>query len=322
MNRKSSDFKLGLFVLGGVVILLAGVFLFAASKIFESKTVEETYVNGSVEGLKSGAQVLLRGVPVGQVTRINFSWNIYHVAAPRYVVVEFDVGNQVALVPPGPDYAKRVQEEIAHGLRARIKSEGLAGATILSLEYVTDTSASPPLPFPWRPRHLYIPSAPAQMSQIISSLDAISGKLKNIDFPKMAAQVQQDLVAVQKIINHVDQLNVQELGRNLNGLVMDLRQTTSRLREFVGPVNEPQNVNLQKIASDADNVLSGVKTSTGKLDRMLANLNESSLNDSLDNIRRASQELQETIHQFQQYPAGSLLGKPPPRARSVEAPRK
>ena len=39
------------------------------AKFFEGKTLQETYVAGTVEGLRSGAPVLLRGVPVGEGTR-------------------------------------------------------------------------------------------------------------------------------------------------------------------------------------------------------------------------------------------------------------
>ncbi len=322
MNRKPNDFKLGLFVLCGVAILLAALFLFGASKFFEGKTVEETYVKESVEGLKAGAPVLLRGVPVGQVTRINFSWNVYHVPEPRYVVVEFEVGNKVALVPPGPGYEKRVRDEVARGLRARVKSQGLAGATILSLEYVSDPRQNPPLPVPWKPGHIYIPSAPGQFSQIIASLDKISGKLQQVDFPAIGAQVERDLVTAEGMLQHFDQADVAGLSTNLNALLSDLRGVSARLREFVGQSNALAGANLPQISGEADKLLAGLRTTTGKMDRVLGNLDEGSLNESLENIRHASQELEEAVHKIKEYPAGALLGKPPPPASSVEQPKR
>ena len=321
MNTKPNDFKLGLFILGGIAILLAALFVFGVSKFFEGKTIEETYVEGSVEGLKSGAPVLLRGVPVGEVTHINFSWNVYHVREPRYVVVEFEVGNKVSLVPPGRDYAKRVEEEVNKGLRARIKSQGLAGATILSLEYVRDTAGSPPLRVTWRPQHVYIPSAPGQFSQIIASLDHISANLKEVNFQKIGEQVQRDLGRVDVMLKHFDQTDISGLSTNLNSLVMDLRGISAGLQVFVGQTNELARANLPAISADATNVLVGLTHAVGKLDRIASGLNEASLNESLENIRRATLELQQAIHKFREYPAGTLFGKPPPPARSVELPR-
>jgi ABC-type transporter Mla subunit MlaD len=318
MRNKPNDFKVGLFIFFGVAILLAGLFIFGASKWFEGKTVEETYVTKSVEGLKVGAPVLLHGVPVGEVTKINFSWNVYHVTEPRYVVVEFEVGNQVALVPPGRGYEQRVQQEVVHGLRARIKSQGLAGATILSLEYVSNPAENPPLQVPWKPDHVYIPSAPGQMSQIMASAEAISSKLKEIDFQQIGTQVQRDLAAVETLLHHANQADVAGLGTNLNALVSDLRGVSSRLQAFVGQTNAPPPANLQQISSDADKLLAGLRETSSKVDRMVGNLDVTSLNESLENIRHASEELAEAVHRFREYPAGTFFGKRPPPATSVE----
>ncbi len=82
-------------------LLLAAMVVFGSSRFFEGRMIEETYVDGSVEGLREGAPVLLRGVPVGEVRRINVSWNVYGRPEPQYVVVEFAVRPSVSVVPPG-----------------------------------------------------------------------------------------------------------------------------------------------------------------------------------------------------------------------------
>jgi phospholipid/cholesterol/gamma-HCH transport system substrate-binding protein len=232
-------------------------------------------------------------------------------------VVEFDVGDQVALVPPGPDYDKRVEEEIAKGLRARIKSEGLAGATVLSLEYVHNPAEYPPLNVPWKPRHLYIPSAPGQFSQIIASVNTLADSLKKIDFAKIGAQVQQDLQTAGDTIKHFDEVRVARLSTNVEALITDLRGVSQRIQTFVGPTNTLAHANLPTVATNADQALASVQQLAGKLDRMLANLDEASLNSSLQNIQRASQELEEAVQKFKEYPAATFFGKPPPPASSV-----
>ena len=47
----------------------------------------ETYTTGDVDGLSVGSVVKLRGVAVGKVTEIGFSWNMYEVGQPACVVV-------------------------------------------------------------------------------------------------------------------------------------------------------------------------------------------------------------------------------------------
>lgn len=112
-----------------------------------------------------------------------------------------------------------------------------------------------------------------------------------------------------------------ELGTNLNMLVTDLRGIITRLQTFVGQTNELARANLPVISADATNVLAGLKQTVNKLDRMATGVNESALNESLENIRRTTLELQQAIHKFREYPAGTLFGKPPPPAKSVEVPR-
>jgi ABC-type transporter Mla subunit MlaD len=317
MSSKPNDFKLGLFVLFGVAILFAGFFIFGASHWFQHKTLQETYIAGNVDGLKVGSQVTLRGVPVGQVTAIDFTWNIYHQTEPRYVYVEFEVNKKVSLASPGAQYRQLVEEEVRKGLRARIKSQGLAsGASIVSLEYLNPTEY-PPLNVSWEPRHIYIPSAPGQFTEILSNLDQTVAGIKKIDFAKIGTLLETDLNAGKTFLMHADEMNLRGISTNLNGLIVDVRSVAGQLREFIGTTNLG-GTNLQQIARHADELVGRLQTASSKLNQALANLDLASFNETLENLRRVSQELDETIIHIKQYPAGALFGRPPPPARSVE----
>lgn len=318
MTSKPNDFKIGLFVLFGVAILLAALFVFGASKWFQGKTVEETYIESNVDGLKVGAPVTLHGVPVGQVTRINFTWNVYHEREPRFVYVEFEVDNKVSLAPAGPEFAQFVADEVRKGLRARIKSQGLAaGTSLVSLEYI-NPAEYPPVTVPWKPRHIYIPSAPGQLSEIMAGLNKTLAAIKQINFPRIGELVQTDLTTGGKLLTHADELNLPEMGTNLNALVADMRGLSAQLRGFVGSTNELNGADLQHISRHADELVGRLQTAAARLDRAVANLDFGSLNETLENFRRASQELDETLAHIKEYPAGALLGRPPPPAKSVE----
>jgi hypothetical protein len=318
MNSGPNDFKLGTFVLLGVVILLAAVFIFGASKWFEGKTVEETYVDGNVDGLKVGSTVTLRGVPVGQVTAINFTWNIYHQAQPRYVYVQFEVDKKVSLVPPGRPYKELVQNEVRKGLRARIKSLGLAASTsIVSLEYL-DPAEYPPITVPWTPRDTYIPSAPGEFTEILSGLDKTIASVKQIDFARIGALAANDLHTGGTLLTNANEMNLPEIGTNLNRLIADVRGVAAQLKDFIGPTNEFAQADLQQLSRHAEELVARLQTTAAKLDQALANLDVGSLNETLENFRRASEDLDETITRIKQYPAGALLGRPPPPARSIE----
>jgi ABC-type transporter Mla subunit MlaD len=317
VNTQINDFKIGLFALFATALLLAALFIFGASKLFQHRTTEETYVTGSVDGLKEGAPVLLRGVPVGEVTRIRFTWNVYHRPEPRYVLVEFDVRDDVALVPPGRDFARHVAEQVAQGLRARIKSQGLIGASIVSLEYL-DPKAFPPVPVPWRPRHIYIPAAPGQFSEMLSSLEKTISRLQTVDLQAITGGLERDLAAAERFLDHLDQVNVAGIATNADTLVTQLRETAGELRALVGTPRAGRGANLAELADNAAELVTGVRESITGIDRKIATVDTVTLNEAINNVQRASHELDEVLRELKTYPSGVLFGRPPPPARSVE----
>ncbi len=86
MSEKASQFRIGVFVSVGAAILLTGLFVFGIRTAFQPTYMFETYSTDNVEGLSVGSIVTLRGVPVGKVTEIGFSWNMYEVGQPACVV--------------------------------------------------------------------------------------------------------------------------------------------------------------------------------------------------------------------------------------------
>src|ERR1700678_803255 len=96
MSNPTNNFKLGLFTLFGVAILVAGILAFGARGYFQPTSAFETYIEGDVTGLDVGSAVELRGVHVGKVAHIDFSWTKYEVTEPSYIVVEFVMRNDIA----------------------------------------------------------------------------------------------------------------------------------------------------------------------------------------------------------------------------------
>jgi ABC-type transporter Mla subunit MlaD len=62
MSAKTNNFKLGLFTLFGLGLLVTGILAFGTWSNFEKKSLFETYVPGDVSGLSVGSAVEFRGV--------------------------------------------------------------------------------------------------------------------------------------------------------------------------------------------------------------------------------------------------------------------
>src|SRR4051794_26434588 len=71
MGSKINPTTIGAFVVGAIVLLIAGVLLFGGGTFFQEKNAYVLFFESSVEGLNVGAPVVFRGVPVGQVTAIS-----------------------------------------------------------------------------------------------------------------------------------------------------------------------------------------------------------------------------------------------------------
>lgn len=318
MDAKPHDFKLGVFVLASLGLLAAGLFAFGAARYFQRVDVAETYLSENADGLSVGAPVTLRGVRVGRVTHIDFSWNVYEPTGPHYVIVEFEMRGNLSPADSREAMVERVRGQVAKGLRARVKPEGFTGSSLLSLEYL-DPDEYPAAPFPWTPRHLCIPSAPSQFGEVLGSVQKTLQNVAQLDFQalngsltrslaaaeRVMDRLERELIAADRLIGHLDEVNYRELATNAGDLITQLRTEVKEMR-------------LAALSNHADEALKGLQGILGRVDLVVANLDTGSLNDALANLRLASRDLDDTLRKLQSYPAGFLLGRPPSPARSLK----
>jgi ABC-type transporter Mla subunit MlaD len=285
MSTTTNDFKLGLFTLCGLAILIAGILAFGARRYFEPTSTYETYIAGDVTGLAVGSAVELRGVNVGKVKRIGFSWNEYQKSTPTYIVVEFEMRDDVIPLPPGAARSEMVQSAIKSGLRARLKSQGITGTSILSLEDLSPTN-NPPAQVHWTPRHTYIPAAPGQFSELLASIDKSLHNLERLDFAAINQLVQSDLKSAGQILDKVNQLDLGALSTNANALLIESHDTIAQLRPG------------------------------------LASIDFDALNQTVVNAQHTMRDMDDVLTEIKSYPSGFLFGSPPSPVKEVQPPAK
>lgn len=231
MEENKSYFRLGLFVVVSLAILLGVLFVLGGRSLFEPTFTFETYFDGSVSGLGIGAQVQFRGVPLGQVSEITTTSSEYEDGSAikmrkSYIVVRAKLSGDVDRVQ---QWRKEVDAYIERGLRAQTQFAGITGQQFLALDFLPPDK-NPPLPIDWTPEYPYIPSAPSLTGQIIDSAQQFLGSLNKAD--------------------------VGELGRNLNSLVQTLNQKAERLP-------------IAKLSDEASAVLADARTTIDHLDQVI-----------------------------------------------------
>ena len=273
MDDRKKHFRLGLFVLVSVSIVAGILFVLGGRSLFEPTMTFETYFNESVAGLDIGAPVRFRGVPLGQVTEIGLSITEYETNTPidkrrSYIIV------RAKLVLPRKRLdvlAGEVDDLIKSGLRVQTQLAGITGQQFLALD-ILDAKKYPPLPFDWKPRYPYLPSAPSSTSEIIAGVQSFLASLNKADIDVLGRNLNKVLV---ELDGKIAALPVAELSSEASALLKDARTAVDRLDAVLA-------------RPEVDTTLRNVSAATGRLDRVLA---DPGIKQTVDNLAEATARL-------------------------------
>ena len=353
MSLKANYFKLGLFVIGAVVCGLIVLVIIGSGRWFQPKLTVETYFNESVQGLDVGSKLKYRGVAIGEVTRIGFSYNKYQLDRPmtqraRYVLVEAQIQPKLlggrAATGDLTDLAN-AKAEVEKGLRIRLAPQGITGTSYLEIDYVDP----PPqlLPIDWTPDNIYIPSAPSTVTQIVNAASDILETMRKLDLEGTLANLNKLLVTANNRIDAVDaakisaatvgvltrlekkldQIPMDKIGPDTAALIADLRTTTQRLavilddpawKKLPGDADAAA-VQFRKLVEDPNlaKSIAHLQDTLARLDRVMGG-GEGDLRRTLENLRQITDNLREITENAKQYPSQILLGAPPPPVKGSQ----
>jgi phospholipid/cholesterol/gamma-HCH transport system substrate-binding protein/paraquat-inducible protein B len=284
-NSNPNYFRLGVFVLAAIGVLIAIILIFGSGQLFKKSFMVETYLKQSVTGLDTGAAVRFRGVKVGQVTLIGLSGDIYEKDVPfekrlQYVVVRMQIFGDKLTEQQIEDFAK-------NNLRARVKSMGITGVNYVEFDFANNTSDHDPLPYNWQPAEPVIPSLPNQADEIIMGL--------------------------QKFVTVLNNANIDQLLVNLNSLMAGDGKGNQGL---VGSV-QSMNLILARIAKATDkdelNVLVRELIGTMVALRQTVTSIQGDTATTVENLKQTTENLNEFSRIASQSPSSLIWGEPPPR---------
>lgn len=291
-NSNPNYFRLGIFVLAGIGALLAVVIIFGSGQLFKKSFMVETYVKQSVTGLDAGAAVRFRGVKIGQVTFIGLSGDIYEKDVPmiqkqEYVVVRMQIfGDAIE--------RSHLEAFIKDNLRARIKSMGITGVNYVELDFYTKADQSLTLKYPWDPEYPVVPSMPNQADEIISG--------------------------IQKLISGLNALDVDGTQKKFDALLGNLNKLMAgEGKDNAGLINSVKDLNvlLDRIAKVTDkdqlNILMRELVATIVSLRQTVTSVQGDTTVTLENLRQASEQLNEFTRIASQSPSTLIWGEPPAR---------
>ena len=237
MSKRASPVVIGSFVLAGIALALAMIVVFGGGRLFRHTTRLITFFDGSVSGLRVGAPVKFRGIEIGSVQslRVNLSGAIREPEDTRIaVILEIDEDRLRAEGMTGFDLRDRAQVRalVDRGLRAELATESfVTGLRYVALDAKPNTPArlvsDRSLPYP------EIPSIRGAMEQAPEKLDQLLSNLAQIDVASIARSIQDAAADARQLIGspHLARAveGLDELTKNLNATVLELKKTASRL---------------------------------------------------------------------------------------------
>jgi hypothetical protein len=332
--------RVGAFALVALVLCMGVILVLGGSRWFRRSAVLETYFDESVQGLDIGSKLKYRGVVLGQVTHIGFTYERYERENPagnpkRYVLVEAAVRPERVGIRQTWDDAAR-DKEIAKGLRIRLASQGLTGTSYLEMDYV-DPATNVPLPIDWTPEHFYIPSARSTVTQIVDAAEQTLSKVQRLDLETSIANLNQLLASLNRTVaafdaqgvsdrakaalSQVESVPYAEIGQQARSLLAELRETNRALQQTVsnpawaGTAQDLQATAAQvrRLAEDPalPALFARAEQLSRRLDRLLAS-RDTELGAAVDNLVQISENLRQLTDVLKRDPSAVLFSRPAP----------
>jgi paraquat-inducible protein B len=325
---KPNYFAIGLFIVIGLAILAGGLIAFGAGQIFRPRIYFETYLDGSVQGIDVGSPVKYRGVLIGKVSQISFSFNDYgpldQVNRHSYVVILMEIDKEIFPGMFTQDLKELIKKNVEQGLRARIEPLGITGMNYIELNYLKDPNQFPVLTFNWQPKHYYIPSAPGQLTNILDSVNSIMTEMKNLNLGEMQGGLNTLLTNLNKAVTGADlekiSTDLQELITNVRAAVegANLQKVSEDLQSLIASLKQAvADARIAELSSDAHELFAGLEKSNADLQRILRNLesatrvNPGEIQSIIKDLSVTAANLEAASAAVKQRPSVLIWGSPP-----------
>jgi phospholipid/cholesterol/gamma-HCH transport system substrate-binding protein len=323
MSRKPNFFKVGVFVIIGLVILVIGIIVFGGVKYFRDKIYFETYFDQSVQGLTEGVPVKVLGVQVGAVSEITFVRQVYDTNINSIIVRGYYFPDTLGKhVDTEEEFAAVAEKQIRKGFRLQLASQGVTGVAFLNGVYF-EPDQYPRYEIDWKPKYFYIPSAPSTITTITDSITELTTSINKINFKQIADDIQTLLEVVTK---SVEDAKIANVSQDLQNTILQFNKVATNLDSLTGSEELKQslkdlNKSLEDIktgSEDLPEVVSKLNTILNRFDSLVASRQEE-ITTILENISVISEDLRRFMNIANNYPSWILFGNPPPE--SNEAPK-
>jgi paraquat-inducible protein B len=228
MTRPSATL-IGTFVLGAFALVVAGVLFFGGGMLREKRFAAVSFFDASVAGLRVGAPVTFRGVPVGEVKSIGV--RVDPRTGRSIIQVNMELVPQTLTVygTPMPTDEALIPSLVREGLTAQlVKQSFVTGLLSVELAFRADAEVS-------RLGDTSLPEVPT----VPGDLEGLAKQLQTVDIVAAVESLQRTLTSVETLLNSpglrgaIDQLPgvLLSLKRTLDTTEREVAASSTSLQE-------------------------------------------------------------------------------------------
>lgn len=219
MTRPSATL-IGTFVLGALALVVAGVLFFGSGMLREQRFTAVSFFDASVQGLRVGAPVTFRGVPVGEVKSMGVRVNPRTGDSIIQVNMELVPGMVTLYGLPKPQSATLVTSLVNEGLTAQlVKQSFVTGLLSVELSFRPGAEVS-------RLGDTSLPEVPT----VPGDLEGLAKQLQTVDIAAVLDSLQRTLAAAEPVLRQAPSV-LSSLERTLNTTEREVGASSASLRE-------------------------------------------------------------------------------------------
>lgn len=329
--KSSHPALIGAFVLGAIILSVAGVLIFGAGGLIEDRMFFSLYFDGSVKGLRAGSPVTFRGVPIGKVNDV--SVRVGEKREDFRVLVEIETSPEAMVPVDGQGMLQRfnrynlVDGLVERGLRARLQTQSfVTGVLAIDFDFYPN---KPARLIGGKLRYKELPTVPSSIDELakavgdlpfkrlvdnaIGAIDSFNQLVQAPELKRSLANLDTSLETIRDLTAKLDQ-KLLPMMEEVTLAVQDGRQLMASLESEVRPVSS----NLQKLADaaeqtmkSADRTLKNVDQTLGTVDQVVGPDSELhyELNRTLRELGAAARSLRILLDELEQRPDMLLRGR-------------
>jgi len=303
MSKQANKTVIGVFVVVAVALAVAAVIVFGSGKFFSPRALSVAFFEGSVKGLRAGAPVTFRGVPIGEVKSVKVVYNRKDLSFWIPVILELEPDK----IEGWEAYVKQVTQResrqmlVEAGLRAQLQMQSLVtGQLSVDLDF-----------YPDKPAHFVKPEIPEldipypEVPTIKTPLQEVAQTIQEFPLQEIAQDISRSLKGIDRLVNSpklAESLDgVDEAVKELKGLAKSMNSQVNRLADDLDLIIKDTRTLIDNLNDRSDGILTHVDQTLSDTRKLVNNIDNrtqplaSTLQATLDTAQAALVQARRTL---------------------------